>query len=271
MGLDASQLDIVVAEICKNENYARMESGIVRKIALQEMSKRKNLKKVVKAARSKLHQIGTVYLGSPKPLAFDFSTIPADQKTDIEFQKTWAQPYLENHASTNERFSFLEHFYGTIFERLPEVKMITDLACGMNPLCRPWMPIAPQVEYRACDIFTDGINLINGFFDAFGYSGKANICDLTDKVPDCRDQLVFLLKTLPCLEQIQKGIGRHILSEINAHVLVVSFPSKSLGGKNKGMLEHYDAYLKSILNVETWQMQTIEFINETVYLLTRKD
>ena len=266
MAVDENQLDEVIAEICRNANYARMDEGIIRKVAIQEMAKRKNKKEVVKAARSKLHQIGTVYLDSPKPLEFNFEPLSIDQKQDIGFQKEWATPYLQNHASTQERFDFVDEFYEQIFIELPDVKKITDLACGMNPLFRPWMPVSKEVIYSACDIFTDGIALINDFFTTFGYSGNAHICDLTTQVPDCSGQVVFLLKTLPCLEQIEKGIGKRILSQINAEVLVVSFPSRSLGGRNVGMQQHYEAYLNDILD-SRWQVSTLDFINETVYVL----
>jgi 16S rRNA (guanine(1405)-N(7))-methyltransferase len=266
MAVDGSQLDAVIAEICRNVNYARMDEGIIRKVAMQEMAKRKNKKEAVKAARSKLHQIGTVYLDSPKALQFDLAHLTSDQQQDIAFQKEWVAPYLQNHASTQERFDFVEDFYEQIFAELPEIKRITDLACGMNPLFRPWMPISTDVMYTACDIFRDGIDLINGFFDAFGYQGKAHICDLTSQVPDCSGQVVFLLKTLPCLEQVEKGIGARILSQIKADVLVVSFPSRSLGGRNVGMQQHYEAYLNDILD-DAWQVKTLDFINETVYVL----
>ena len=266
MALDESQANDLITEICKNTNYARMDKGIVRKIVLQEMAKRKNRKEVVKAAKSKLHQIGTVYLDSPRPLQSNFSEIPPEQRTNIVYQKQWATPFLQNHASTRERFDFVDEFYEKVFTELGSVEKIIDLACGMNPLFRPWMPISSAVQYTACDIFTDGIEIINGFFNAFHYQGKADLCDLTTQVPDCAGQVVFLLKTLPCLEQVEKGIGRRLLSQIKADALVVSFPSKSLGGKNVGMQQHYEAYLNEIADTSC-HVPTLNFYNETVYVL----
>ena len=266
MAVDENQLDEVIAEICKNVNYARMDEGILRKVALQEMAKRKNKKEAVKAARSKLHQIGTVYLDSPKPLMFDFENLSPDKKQDIAFQKEWAKPFLQNHTSTQERFDFVDAFYEQIFAELSVITKISDLACGMNPLFRPWMPVTKDTTYIACDIFNDGIALINGFFNSFGYQGEAHICDLTTQIPDCSGQVVFLLKTLPCLEQVEKGIGKRILSTINAETLVISFPSRSLGGRNVGMQQHYETYLNDIIDTH-WHVTTLDFINETVYIL----
>jgi 16S rRNA (guanine(1405)-N(7))-methyltransferase len=267
MAIDESQIDEVIFEICKNANYARMDAGLVRKVVLQETSKRKNKKEIVKAAKSKLHQIGTVYLDSPKPLQIDCLTISSEQSQNIAYQKQWAIPYLQNHASTRERFDFVDEFYEQIIAELSGVDKIIDLACGMNPLFRPWMPISADVQYSACDIFRDGIEIINGFFSAFHYQGEARICDLTSQVPDCSGQVVFLLKTLPCLEQVEKGIGKRLLSQIKADTLVISFPSKSLGGRNVGMQQHYQAYLNESLESSSWQITTLNFFNETVYIL----
>lgn len=267
MKADPTQLEWVIAEIVKNASYARMDAALVRKIARQEMEKRKSTKEAVKAARSKLHQIGTVYLDGPKAVSADFASISDDQVHDLAYQKAWALPYLAQHVSTKERQAFIPEFYEAIFQHLPPVKALLDLACGLNPLCRPWMPLAPDAPYYALDIFLDVIHLVNTFFQRFGYAGQAELKDVTGELPADSQSVVFLLKTLPCLEQIEKGIGGKILRHFQGNTLVVSFPAKSLGGKNIGMVGHYEAYLHSILGPNQEVAATLPFSNETVYIL----
>jgi 16S rRNA (guanine(1405)-N(7))-methyltransferase len=269
MGDDAKQLDFIMTEVCKNTTYARMDRTLVKKIALLEMKKRKSSKEVIKATRSKLHQIGTVYLESAKPLVFDWHNSAEAPTADPDFQKSCALHYLAQHTSTKERLPIAAEFYQTIFENLPAVSEIIDLACGLNPLFRPWMPVAADVPYFAYDVFDDVIGLVNAYFKQFNFAGQAAVRDITSAMPVEATQIVFLLKTLPCLEQIQKGIGEKILKGINAENVVVSFPAKSLGGKNKGMVAHYDAYLKSIVQGTDWEMTMLPFVNETVYILKR--
>ena len=270
MKVDPTQLEWVIAEIIKNASYARMDAALVRKIAGQEMEKRKSAKEAVKAARSKLHQIGTVYLENPKAINADFTDISAAQIHDSAYQKAWALPYLVQHVSTKERQAFLPEFYEAIFQHLSEVHSVLDLACGLNPLCRPWMPLAPEIPYFAVDIFQDVISLVNTFFQHFGYAGQADLQDVTGDLPSDPRQIVFLLKTLPCLEQIEKGVGGKILRHFQANTLVVSFPAKSLGGRNIGMVGHYEAYLQSILGPNQKLTATLPFNNETVYILKGK-
>jgi 16S rRNA (guanine(1405)-N(7))-methyltransferase len=270
MKVDPTQLDWVAAEIVKNASYARMDVELVRKIAWQEMEKRKTAKEAVKAARSKLHQIGLVYLESPKPVIADFSTIAQDQIHDRAYQKKWVTPYLNQHVSTKERQTFIQVFYEAIFQQLPPVKAVLDLACGLNPLCRPWMPLAAEVPYIGLDIFGDVITLVNTFFQRFGYAGQAALRDVTLDLQADAHQVIFLLKTLPCLEQIEKGIGKKIMAQFKSNPMVVSFPAKSLGGRNIGMVAHYEAYLQSILGSNQELQAALSFSNETVYILKGK-
>ena len=268
MPVDDVILEKVIAEVCKNASYARIDGTLVRKIAMQELEKRKSPKEAVKATRSKLHQVGTVYLDSvaikPPPIASSIQTI------DIAAQKAWCRPYLQQHISTRERLPFLDEFFSAIFAVLPPVHRVLDLACGLTPLCRPWMPLAADVPYTGWDIFSDVIEIVNTFFRRYGYAGQAEVHDLTGDIPLEKADVVFLLKTLPCLEQLQKGFGEQLLKTLQANTLVISFPAKSLGGRNKGMVSHYDAYLQGILDETLWQVDTLPFPNETVYVLQKR-
>ena len=56
-----------------------------------------------------------------------------------------------------------------------------------------------------------------------------------------------MLKMLPTLLQ-QDGDGiRHRLRGLPARRLIVSFPVRSLGGRDKGMLEHYSDVFDGLL------------------------
>ena len=64
------------------------------------------------------------------------------------------------------------------WRRLPPIRSVLDVACGLNPLAIPWMPLAPDVHYYACDIYADMIAFLNGFFQIAGIDGQAQACDL---------------------------------------------------------------------------------------------
>jgi 16S rRNA (guanine(1405)-N(7))-methyltransferase len=78
-----------------------------------------------------------------------------------------------------------------------------------------------------------------------------------------------LLKTIPCLEQIDKAIGPRLLDQVPAEHLLVSFPAQSLGGRSKGMVQNYEAHFREMLAGKPWRAQRFEFSTELAFLLSR--
>ena len=64
-----------------------------------------------------------------------------------------------------------------------------------------------------------------------GYGLVLAIVD--DVIANCPTQAVdiaFVLKTIPCLEQVDKTAGIELLNQLQARNIVVSFPVHSLAG-----------------------------------------
>ena len=51
--------------------------------------------------------------------------------------------------------------------------------------------------------------------------------------PEASADMVLLLKAIPCLEQEEPGAGKRLLRSLDAPVVVVSFPARSLGPRYK--------------------------------------
>jgi 16S rRNA (guanine(1405)-N(7))-methyltransferase len=82
-------------------------------------------------------------------------------------------------------------------------------------------------------------------------------------------QLALLLKTIPCLEQLDKTVGARLLEGIQAEHILVSFPAQSLGGRGKGMLENYEAHFLQLVAGKNWAFRKYEFSTELAFLLSR--
>jgi hypothetical protein len=50
---------------------------------------------------------------------------------------------------------------------------------------------------------------------------------------------------------------------------VVSFPAQGLGGRAKGMVQHYETYLHGLAAELRFSVKTYRFPSETFYVLTR--
>jgi 16S rRNA (guanine(1405)-N(7))-methyltransferase len=144
-----------------------------------------------------------------------------------------------------------------------------DLACGLNPLALPWIPLEQGASYYACDIYQNMVDFINLFFAHTGQPGKAENVNLQDKVPAQKVQLAFLLKTLPCLEQLDKHISRRLLDSINAEHMLITYPAQSLGGQSKGMPATYTAQFQQLAQDRDWQVESFQFPGEIAFLVHR--
>ncbi|MEZ4861093.1 MAG: hypothetical protein R3C14_07300 [Caldilineaceae bacterium] len=262
------ELALLVATVLQSAKYRHVTPDLVRTIGAQELSKRRNLKAAVKATKNKLHQtVGAYWQGEQDYTAW-LSAL-ANAASDPRLLRTVAQTIMAHHASTQERLPILDEFYPTILGGLPPIHSILDLACGLNPLTIPWMPLTGQVHYQACDIAGDQVDFLRQALPLLGVTGDAALCNLLQEIPAYQADVVLLLKTLPCLEQVDPAIGVHLLEKIDAPVVIVSFPAHSLGGRRKGMTTTYPAHLRALLQSSTWRIEEFTFATELVFRLTR--
>lgn len=263
-------LEDLIQEVMAGAKYAVLDPELVRRVTAQEWAKYPQRKEAVKAARSKLHQIGAAYQEKPIPYArleAELQGLPRNlQSPDVRAYCLKAMTY---HASTQERLPILENFYREIFAGFGPVQSILDLACGLNPLALAWIPLAEICTYTACDIYCDQADYLNRFFNWSGISGQAFCCDLVQTVPQTPVQVAFLLKTIPCLEQMDKNIGPRLLEQIQAEHILVTFPVRSLGGHFKGMRQTYDAHFTELLAGKNWAVKRFDFDTELAYLVSK--
>ena len=262
---DLSRLVEVVSSSAK---YRHVDPVLIGQIGERVLSQERNMKAAVKATKSKLHQVGAAYF-SPK---INYERALAELESAVNDETAYRQTCLKLmglHASTRERLPFLDEFYPTIFADLPPIHSVIDLACGLNPLSIGWMPLAEDVTYYACDIYADLTDFLVQFMELEGVIGRAEARDITISPPTHRADLALILKTIPCIEQIDKTAGRRLLEEIDARFLLVSFPTRSLGGKNKGMSETYEAHFNDLIAGSGWDTKRYQFASELVFLVEK--
>lgn len=262
-------LDDIIATILANPKYRTIDPGLVRQLAERELAQNRSPKEVVKQVRSKLHQVGAVYLDSK----LDFSALTSQVDTlpghDSDALKAFSRSAMQLHASTRERLPILETFYPTVLAGLGPIHSLADYACGLNPLTYPWLPLAPDAQIWAGDIFTDLAAFLNRYFLKAGWQGQAVVNNLTSHIPTMPVQLGLLLKALPCLEQLDKNLPARLLAELPGDYLLVTFPAHSLSGRSKGMVRNYADRFEQQTAGKGWQIQRFEFPGELAFLVQR--
>lgn len=263
-------LDALVQKVRSAEKYNVISHEVVRSVLLKEISKDRDPKELVKSTRNKLHQVGSAYQEKPIPyrqLIEELHLLPP-RLTDPLVQQ-FLQKAMAAHSSTRERLPILPRFFSETLREIAPLHSILDLACGLNPLSLPWMPLSPGFQYTCCDIYEDMTAFLNAFFDHFKIDGRAQICDLTQNVPVGNANLALVLKTIPCLEQIDREAGLRILTGLQTPNILVSFPARSLGGRSKGMLQNYERHFNELVAGQNWKVTRFEFPGELAFLIQK--
>jgi 16S rRNA (guanine(1405)-N(7))-methyltransferase len=265
-----AQLDTLAEAVQANRKYANITASLVRRLCQSALDRGFKGKAAVKDVRNKLHQVGGAYFKQTPNYASalaELAELPTDPQTPEV--KAFCQAQMKSHASTAERISILPEFFQTCLAPIAPVTSVLDLACGLNPLALPWMPLAEDASYQACDIYLDMLDFVGAFLGHFLPDSNFFDCDLVAGPPQTPVQVAFLLKTIPCLEQVDKQIGLSLLERLRAEHILVSFPAKSLGGRNKGMPTFYRDHFYDLIKGQPWQVQEFNFPTEIAFLVTK--
>ena len=266
-------LTALVEAVQSSTKYRGVCGELIKRIGAQELGKRRNLKEAIKATKNKLHQVGGAFLDTEE-FSYDawLERLRLALQTDDQSRlRETCRAIMSRHASTRERLPLLERFYAEIFALLPPVHSVLDIACGLHPLAIPWMPLAENAAYYAYDIYADMANFLQAWMAMLPVQGLAWSSDVLQSCPTQRADVAFLLKALPCLEQIDASAGQRLLHGIQADYLVVSFPARSLGGRQKGMVEHYETRFSALLaETQRWRVSgRLAFASELVFVTER--
>ena len=243
------------------KKYSNLHKPLIERISQEELG----AKNPDKAAKTRLHQMYGAYIQPNsnkkaaaliKQLTCPVETRLATPKNDESDATGWASPapaeniiidLLKLHASTYERLPCYADFYGFIYGQTGAISKILDLGCGYNPFSLPFFPQMPT-EYHAIDIDLHTKDMLNAFFEISHLPKLASCEDLETFTPKAKVDLTLMLKLFPVLEANTPGRAYCLANQLNTSWLVVTFPTKSLGGKNKNMSANYKANFQDALD-----------------------
>lgn len=264
----AEALEQLVESVRRSPKYRSVSADLVRRVGAEELGKRRNLKAATKATKDRLHQVAGAYL--ERRLDYDALSAALRQAASAgdrgELRRICGQA-MARHTSSRERLPILAEFYATTLGPLAPVRSILDVACGLNPLALPWMPVAADVEFHACDIYHNMMAFVHEFLGLLGIRGRAEVRDVVAACPQERVDVALVLKTIPCLEQLDRAAGQRLLDGLRARHVVASFPVRSLGGARKGMVANYEAHLRQLVADRGWAVERFEFATELAFVI----
>lgn len=260
----------VFEEVIKSKKYSELDRDIVMRICEEVSHKYPKKKEAIKAAKNQLHIIHESFLlNDCYKLTY---SLLAEAKESIQQQglsKDLCRQILSLHASTKERLEHIEEIYLWLSNIIENNQTIVDVGCGFNPFATLFFTKMPD-NYWAYDISNESIALLNYYFSLSNLSGyHAGILDAVVGIPKEYADVLLAFKLLPLLQQQKKGRAFSFLEAANYKKAIVSFPIKSLSGKEKGMLEFYSSFFETGLP-EMLKIEEKKIIGNELFYVIKK-
>ena len=266
--MSAVDAQALYAEIAASKKYHYICEETLRRVCGEEAPKYRSAREAVKAAKARLHRISGAFIEERDLRQAQVLFAQSDKPIDAETART----LLRLHASSLERLPFLVEMFGDILRHTAPCERVLDIACGFNPLVLALLPDNGIAHYLATDIHTGCVELVNGFFAAHGISGEAVAGDILHTVPEAPVDVALLFKILPLLEQQRKGSALRVASALRARCLAVSFPTRSLSGRQVGMYTTYQRFMEETFFAEPAGYRCVlekEYANELLFVVER--
>ncbi len=265
----ADEAERITAAILASAKYRSLAPALVRRVAEREWAAHGNLREAEQAARRKLHQVAGAYWPSSPHYARWLEELSRAAESGPEAVREVCRIILAGHASTRERLPILPELYRECLADLAPITSVLDVACGLNPLACPWMPLADGAHYIACDVYADLAAFLERALRWLGYDASGLALDVLGGLPAEPVQVALLMKALPCLEQLDPPAARSLVMRLPTEHILVSFPAHSLGGARRGMPVNYEAHFRELLAGESWRVRRYLWPSELVFRIDK--
>jgi 16S rRNA (guanine(1405)-N(7))-methyltransferase len=260
----------IVDRVLRSARYRDVDRALLDRLAAEELPKARSADDAVKRVKRRLHQAVGAYRGAraTDPLA-EIRAAWAGDLADAAF-RTACLRVMRGHASTNERLPHLERYYAPIWELIGgPPQTLLDLGSGLGPLALPWMGLSPTATYHACDVDRRSLEVAGEFLELVGQPHAIDARDLVaDGPPPVHAEVALLLKVIPLLDRQDPSAAVRVLRALDARDAVVTFPSRSLGGR-RGMAATYRRRLDDLVaETGAGDVREASVPNELVFVVT---
>lgn len=225
----------IVERVLRSSRYRDVDPALLARLASEELPRSRNADDAVKRVKRRLHQAVGAFRGARRatPLAAAWNGNPGDPRFRVACARAMAA-----HASTRERLPHLDAFYAGIRARTGVPHRVLDLGCGLNPLALPWMGFG-HATYLAFDVDARPLETVGAFLQLVGQPHAVEQRDLVSDPPTGAADLALLLKLVTTLDRQAPDAAGRLLRALDVRNAVVSFTTRSLGGRGRGMERTY--------------------------------
>lgn len=261
--------EAIAAAVAATDKYRHLAPDVLLAFSTRAAARFRRDADAVGWARRRLHEAFGAFLDARGLDRAGAAAGAIGKGLEAEALKGPCAEILGCHASTAERQPLLPEFYARLFDRTGAPRSLADLACGLHPFAWPWTGLSRAVRWIALDVDRRVAGMVHGFITQQGINGAADARDLLS-APLPETDLTLLLKTLPLLDRQDRGGAERVLAALRSPVAVVSFPTRSLGGRKGGLADAHAARWEPVFRRLRWRPEPLAFPSELVYILKRR-
>ncbi|MEJ7802773.1 MAG: 16S rRNA methyltransferase [Candidatus Limnocylindria bacterium] len=257
----------IVERVLRSPRYRDVDRALLERLVDDELPRARNAADAVKRVKRRLHQAVGAFRGAARPDAL--AAAWSGDLTAPDFRAACADA-LRTHASTRERAAHLEAFYAGIWAVTGVPGRILDVGCGLNPLSLPWMGVPRDATYLASDVDRRPLTAVSSFLALVDQPHEVEVRDLVESPPVAEADVALALKIVTTLDRQDLVAATNLLRALRVRHAVVSFPTRSLGGRGTRMERTYRERLERLSNDAGRVVAVAETSvpNELVFVLT---
>ncbi len=257
----------IVERVLRSPRYRDVDRALLERLAADELPRARNAADAVKRVKRRLHQAVGAFRGAARPDAL--ASAWSGDLTAPDFRAACADA-MRTHASTRERAEHLDAFYGGIWAVTGVPGRILDVGCGLNPLSLPWMGVPRDATYLASDVDRRPLAAVSSFLALVDQPHDVEVRDLVASPPVAEADVALLLKIVTTLDRQDPAAATNLLRALRVRHAVVSFPTRSLGGRGKVMDRTYRDRLERLTHDagRVTAVAEASVPNELVFVLT---
>ncbi len=257
----------VVDRVLASSRYRDVDRSLVSRLVAEELPRSRNAGDAVKRVKRRLHQAVGAFRNAAR--SEPFAEAWSGDLRDAEFRAACLAA-LGRHASTRERIPFLDRFYAAIWRHTGTPGRLLDIGCGLNPLTLPWMDLSTDATYLAWDVDRRPLATVSEFLELVGQPNRVVAGDAVAEPPMDDADVALLLKLVTTLDRQDATAASGVLAGLQVRFAVVSFPRRTLGGRDRGMERTYRDRLDRLIAETERVTECVEasIPTELVFVLT---
>lgn len=239
-------LEQLVMRLRGTAKYQGLCDDILERAAADALGRAGSAKEALKLAKRKLHQAFGAFLDASQRRAVlrALRDIPADAEPEV--RRARLAEVAQLHASTAERIEHHAALWDLVREHAPRLTRVVDLGCGLAPALLPWSGLPASVAYVGLDLDQPVCEALERAVRPLFTNVVVTTADLQHTTPPPAD-VTLLWKLLPTLERQRAGSARALVERIGPTMLVATFPTRTLTGRDRGMAATYQALADRVL------------------------